>query len=229
MNDKETTEKLLDCLRNRHPSAEWASFAELNMGTGRYSGRKIDFYAMHLWPSKGYLKVAYEIKASRSDFRRELQDPEKRSGAEKVANECYFVMPSNIVQFDEIPQGWGLLVLQSDGLKCAKLPTQRKVEQLPEEFIMSLARRMSDKPKMPDDVMAEIVGDRKREIEKLYKLRDVIQREIGLGFDDPEAFRNWIRIQAKPMTKIERELRTLLGHVTMFNRMISSGNENYEG
>jgi len=143
--DANKSRMMLELLKHRHPAPEWATFAELATGTG-YGGRWIDFFAMNLWPSNGNLKIAYEIKASRSDFNREMNKPDKRKNAEKLADECYFVCPHGLLSPEEMPEGWGLLVMNKGGLRMVKRATQRRVENLPISFVMSLARRTSDPP-----------------------------------------------------------------------------------
>lgn len=201
LSDKELTQQIYKLLALRHPTdgmGEWATFREMNIGTGSRGGRFIDFYAMNLWPSKKYLKIAYEVKVSRADFAKELSDPTKRDGAERVANECYFVVPSGLVQFDEIPQGWGLLVMQKNGLKCVKKPMQRTIEQLPEPFVMSLARRVTDKPKAealsPED--AEYVRTiRESHYKDLERVYNIVRDELGWSFlSSPHALRQYLRL-----------------------------------
>lgn len=149
MNDVQTTRQIIELLRHRHSPPEWAAFAELRSQTG-YGGQYLDFYAMNMWASNRHIKIAYEVKSSRGDFSRELNQPKKREFAETVADECYFAMPSGLVQTDEIPEGWGLVEMTSGGLRIKKRAMQRRVEQLPHLFVLSLARRVADpEPELP--------------------------------------------------------------------------------
>lgn len=145
MGEPVTARQIIELLRHRHPVPEWASFIELPSNTGGI-GRYLDFYAINTWKSKRFLKIAYEIKVSRADFARELSAPQKRAFAESVADECWFAMPVGLVQADEVPEGWGLIELVSNGLRVKKRAMQRKVEQLSMAFAVSIARRSSDPP-----------------------------------------------------------------------------------
>jgi hypothetical protein len=109
-------------------------------------GRTIDFYALNLWPSKAYLSAAYEVKVSRADFRRELDNPGKRAPWEKRASECWFAAPVGIIPLEEVPEGWGLLELGSNGFRAARRATQRKIESFTPDFVAAMARRVQDKP-----------------------------------------------------------------------------------
>lgn len=145
MTEKFTAAQITALLQHRHAAPEWGNFVQLPSNTGGIN-RYLDFYAINLWHSKRYLKIAYEIKVSRSDFNHELDNPLKRRFAETVADECYFAMPINMVSPDEIPQGWGLIEMNKGGLRVKKRATQRAIENLPMSFIASLARRLSDPP-----------------------------------------------------------------------------------
>lgn len=136
-----------------HAAAEWATFAELACGTGAAAGRSIDLYALHLWPSKGFHSVAYEVKISRADFRRELSDPSKRAPWEKLAAECWFAAPAGVIPLEELPEGWGLMEWTGDGWRRPRRAVQRRVEAWPPAFVASIARRSQD-PKQVEPVEA---------------------------------------------------------------------------
>jgi hypothetical protein len=136
-------------LEDRHAGSEWGTFVELNASTGGRGGR-IDFFAMNLWPSNRFLKVAYEIKVSRADFAKELANPRKREDAEALADECWFATPVGMVRPDEVPEGWGLIEMVANGLRVKKRARQRKIESLPLSFVASIARRSKQpSPSLP--------------------------------------------------------------------------------
>jgi hypothetical protein len=155
---KRTSTGLLNIIQGaRHTGSDWAFFRELADGTGAQAGRRIDAWAMNLWPSKGYRTVAYEAKVSRADFARELADPTKRGAAEAVASECWFLTPAGLVRPDEVPEGWGLVeVREDDSLVNRKLPLQRKVEPPSLAFFAAVARRSADEPCNPE--VAKLFG-----------------------------------------------------------------------
>ncbi len=154
MSDSTKTRQIIELLKDRHTEPQWAHFVELRDGTGgAYGRRSFDFFAFNLWPSNSYLKIAYEIKVSRGDFFRELDNPKKRESAETFANECYFAVPCGLVKVDEVPEGWGLIECIKNGLRIKKRAKQRKVESLPMRFVASIARRCTDDPpKLPSAI-----------------------------------------------------------------------------
>jgi len=101
-------------------SPEWALFFELRSGTGHGPRTAyVDALALNLWPSKQHWRVAYELKASRADFLRELAKPEKRSWAMEIAHEFWYVCYPGVAKPEEIPQGCGLMVAD-EGLSKLK-------------------------------------------------------------------------------------------------------------
>lgn len=159
MTVSDETRRIIELLRIRHPAADgWATFIELREGTGYQSVQGIDFFAVHTWPSKDYKSIAYEIKVSRSDFRKELDNPNKRAFAERLSHECLFAVPQGLIRPDEVPEGWGLIVADAGGLKVVKHGTQRKDVKWPQTFMAAVARRQCDPPPTLPPVAWKIQG-----------------------------------------------------------------------
>jgi len=143
------TRRIKGLLYRRHHGPEWAGFDELRSTTGiplwqnrgREALRYLDFFALNLYPSKDYLRVVYEIKTSRSDFLRELANPEKRTFAWDIANKCFFICPAGMIDKDEIPDGWGLIELTKSRLRQRKRAKWHCAMDMPIGFIAAIARR----------------------------------------------------------------------------------------
>lgn len=113
MKDKEKTEIMLNALIERETA--WGKgrtniiFPELRLGSG-YCGvsqRRIDLFEIS--SNAGNTTTAFEIKASRADFKKDIRDDQKQRGARLYANEFYYVAPRGMLQTDEIPLWAGLL------------------------------------------------------------------------------------------------------------------------
>jgi hypothetical protein len=146
--DAAATAGMFALLRDRWRQPEFAAFAEMQSQTGGAS-RRIDFFAVSCWTSKGGKghAAAVEVKASRSDFLRELKQPEKREFAWSVAHECWFACEKGVVlDVSEIPDGWGFLERDASGLKVKRAAKQRKIEPWPWSFVAAFARRVTDPP-----------------------------------------------------------------------------------
>jgi len=57
----------------------------------------------------------YEVKVSRADFLGDIARPEKRQAYLKMAEAVYYVAKEGLIDADEVPQGFGLMVEKEDG------------------------------------------------------------------------------------------------------------------
>lgn len=100
-----TTKEVLDGLERIHPDeqGEWLFMREA-LG--------IDGLALHCWAGSSkvrYERIGYEVKVSRSDFRREIRSPLKRAGAMRICDRFYFACPEALILAQEVPAGCGLV------------------------------------------------------------------------------------------------------------------------
>lgn len=157
----------------RHPAPEWATFTELRNQTG-YSRheRRFDVAAFNCWPSKNHWRVVYEVKRTRSDFLRELEQPEKRADAERYFHETWFVCSYGVCKEGEVPDGWGLLVATKDGSALRKARAARAREPLdpPMSLILSVLRRAQAQVAELERRQVVRFGDEELTEEKLTKL-----------------------------------------------------------
>lgn len=96
-----TAAEVRDALRRRHPGTsrmgsrtvpgEWTCLEEF---------MDIDLLALSSWA--GAKRIGYEVKVSRSDYRRELLEPGKRSLAVEWCHAFYFAVPDGLVTADEV-------------------------------------------------------------------------------------------------------------------------------
>jgi len=159
MNTAQIAQQIRELLYLRHSSPEWVGFDELRNTTGfPHTGspgmsweyvtiRYLDFFALNLFPSKKHIRVAYEIKASRSDFLSELANPDKRTFAWSIANRCFFVCPAGMIGKDEVPKGWGLVELAEVGLRNTKRAQWHPAMDMPIGFVAAIARRSTVREK----------------------------------------------------------------------------------
>lgn len=139
------TEMLLRSLDAIHPPDKWAGFPELRVGTGRGgdSEQRFDYWAIHYYKSKQNKVVAYEIKASRSDFLHEIKKPKKRRAGLRLSNEFYFVCPKGMVKIEEIPVECGLMEVDELGVvkTIIKAPFRNTIPPT-FNFMASFCRRL---------------------------------------------------------------------------------------
>ena len=146
-------------LRLRFTSPEWALMFEVGQGTGAHGGRYADAIAMNLYPSRGLEIHGFEVKVSRSDWQRELKNPEK---AEKIFQYCdrwWIVAPDGIVSQVELPPTWGLMEYKDDKLKIVHQAPKLEARPLSRPFFASLMRRSSQ---LDESTVTKLVETRLR-------------------------------------------------------------------
>lgn len=166
------TRAILDALRKRHEyqanglSKAWIYVEEVRVSTGFFplrrsdmdpviraaSDQRIDAFALHTWPSKKYRRVAYEVKASRSDLLRELDQPEKCAVALALSNEFFLVAPTDILIggiTDDFPETWGIMSYYKGRTTTIKRAKWRDTPEPPYSFMLSVARNLQSKEALP--------------------------------------------------------------------------------
>jgi hypothetical protein len=132
-------------LRERYRAPAWALFFQVSNGTGAYHRRYADALAMGLFPSRGLDFHGFEIKSNRQDWLSELKNPDK---AETIAKYCDFwwlVLGSpEIAKMEEVPENWGLLVMNGKSLRQAKKAVRLKPKDASRPFLAAVLRRANE-------------------------------------------------------------------------------------
>lgn len=111
------------------------------------TNRTLDAMAVNCWKSRGYVIHGYEIKVTRKDFLRELQDPGKHETFYTWVDKFILVTPHKLIRPDELPARWGLMELDANGrwLRMTKRPTnlgRSEVDTVERDRIVCFARAM---------------------------------------------------------------------------------------
>lgn len=94
-----TAEEVKDALRRRHPAV--AEYGGPGAWTTLEEWANIDLLAFSAWSSKKPPIVGYEVKVSRSDYRRELLKPEKRTASVARCWQFWFAVPKGLLTKQE--------------------------------------------------------------------------------------------------------------------------------
>lgn len=139
------SDELLKLLNNDWMPPERAFIPEFRGGTGCAIEQRADAIAMNLWPSKGLELVGFEIKVSRSDWLREMKQPDKAYFMKRFCDRWYLVVSNlKIVKYaDELPSGWGLMYAENGEIKTMIEAPKLLPEPVDKYFIASLMRRVS--------------------------------------------------------------------------------------
>lgn len=73
------------------------------------SNRRCDLLRIGVWPSRGMGIDVHELKVSRSDWLRELDDPGKADAWWPYSSRFWVVAPPKMIRPEEMPPGWGLM------------------------------------------------------------------------------------------------------------------------
>lgn len=154
--------QLLERLQERYCEPEWAFMPKVRNTTGYgKKERYADGVAMNLYPSRGMEVHGFECKSHRSDWFKELSDPDKAAEIFRYCDRWWIVIGrTDLVSVDELPVTWGLLVPRGDGLVVKKqAPVLKPQEQLDRGFIAAMLRRAVEHV-LPDEEWQDKVDNK---------------------------------------------------------------------
>lgn len=114
---------------------QYAYAEEVGNSTGANQTRRLDMVVIDCFRSHGFAIEGFEIKISKSDLRRELQDSTKHNIFYKNLDYYSLAAPADVVDLDIIPKQWGiyLAAVAQDG--SLSLRRKRKPLSLHDDFI----------------------------------------------------------------------------------------------
>lgn len=125
---------------------KWAFVPHVRNGAGwggatGYGGlRTCDALALSLYVSTGFALIGHEVKVSRSDWLRELKDPGKADAFRRYCEQWWLVAPEGVAHREELPEGWGLLVVKGGRCRAVVKAPKLKYEPIPRGLVVSLTR-----------------------------------------------------------------------------------------
>lgn len=169
--DSWTTSKIVKALSRRYPAPAFAFLTEVRNQTGfQKQERTADAIVMSLYPSRGLTLHGFEIKASRSDWLKEMRSPDKAEAIQAYCDRWWLVVgAASIVQDSELPETWGLLVPSGNGLKVKVDAPKLEAKELDRSFVASILR-VADRASEQDLEAARLLGVKQgRESEASYR------------------------------------------------------------
>jgi hypothetical protein len=135
----------IKALAARFPPREYALIEQVANGTGSHARRWADAVAISLWPSRGLLVHGFEIKVYKTDWKRELANPEKSSKVQAYCDHWWIVAPEGLVETDELPPTWGLIdVLKGGKSKVRVKAPKLDAQPLTRTFVAAVMRKYAD-------------------------------------------------------------------------------------
>lgn len=192
--------------------------------TGAGHRRAIDAVAIGLWPSRGLYLHAIEIKVSKSDLTRELNDPSK---ADEIARYCdAFYIAAPFGPPPDVPDSWGWYTI-SDG-KATRTRQAADIEPQPltRSFVAAIARRLVEQ-QSPEAVLAEAVARGRREAAEEYReamarARREADKVLREARQIQSAFYN---VDADAIRQVKAIVRNLRGEVGSLNSIRASARD----
>ena len=129
--------EILDALIAASDDKIWAR--ELAFFSGL---RRIDFWTLEPTRSQQFRASAYEIKISRSDFRRDSES--KQSGALRWSDRFWYVTPPGLLSMVDLPEWAGLQEWDGTRFSIRRRAPKRQKSAPDWEFIVSLLRNSGD-------------------------------------------------------------------------------------
>jgi len=144
-----TEQVVANALSKKYPSPQYAFLTHVrnSTGYGNEDGiRTADALALGLWASRGKLLEGFEIKVSRTDWLKELKEPDKAESIMKFCDCWWLVIGSeDIIRTGELPHGWGLKCLQKGHIVTLQQPEfNKEVKPMSRDFLCGFMRNMSE-------------------------------------------------------------------------------------
>ncbi|MFH0917013.1 MAG: hypothetical protein V1912_11305 [bacterium] len=149
--------------------------------TGYRASRWLDAMAFGLWPSRGLEIHGIEVKVSRPDFRREIENPQKADATAARCDRFFLAAPAGIVDplhLETLAPTWGLLEVVADKTGNRTVRTTKRAERIEQrkpidrDFLAAVLRRIpSPTDELRGEIRAEIESANELAIERAVENR----------------------------------------------------------
>lgn len=170
------TSQLLTALMGHYRRPDRDRDGELLMTevTAPGSTRRCDLLRMSTRHGQEGIDV-HELKVSRSDWRRELADPDKAGAWLPYCSRMWVVAPPGLIRPDELPTGWGLMEPPTASRRRkfrVVVPAATRVPRLTTGLLLEVARRA-------DNIrLAQLEAERLEHRQAVDRLRSGYRQEI---------------------------------------------------
>ena len=141
------------------------------------SNRRADLVRVGMWASRGTGIDVHEIKTSRADWLRELDDPAKAEAWWPYCNRFWVVTVPGVVAEGELPAGWGLMEMPASGrrFKVRAAAGERTDIRLTVPLMVELLRRADNQR------LAEINALQTAHRSEMWKAQEAVRNERASG------------------------------------------------
>src|ERR1700733_9559218 len=216
-----TAATILDALERHYRKPGEARDGEILIAEVSAPGstRRADLVRIGMWASRGAGIDVHEIKVSRSDWLRELDDPAKAEAWWPHCNRFWVVTVPGVVQLTELPEGWGLMEMPGSGRRFkVRVPAQsRKDIRLTVPLMVELLRRADNqrlgeigrlREEHRDDLRRREAANRERRdrgelsvaVKQRLDLLEAVEKALGMPLD---TYGGWPKLPPQRITPAE--------------------------
>jgi hypothetical protein len=180
-----TADDLVKLIRQRYPInrpdgyQKYIVLEQVADGTGLYQNHWIDVAVFDLWPSTGLSRYAFEIKVSRSDFLRELQDPNKYKWVIESFHEFWYVAPQDVIKIGELPLNTGWLCPRANKLTVKKRAVRNMNAKLDDILLAGFMRAAAKEVSRVTSVTAKDILNNSDEYHLAKLFQQAVSRFLG--------------------------------------------------
>lgn len=201
---------LLAALRDHYikPGDDWSGGVLLTEVQSPTSLRRADAVYLGFTSSRGYCIDVCELKVSKADFRRELDDPSKAEAWWPHSTRWWIVSPHpSVTPPEELPDGWGLMCPNPRGrrFKVVRQPEVRE-PRVDLGLLITLAKKLDN---MRDLAVRQAVQEAQQQF---YVAEEKLRRELR-STSDP-ATRERLRL----LGELEEAAGITLADWTFYNK-----------
>lgn len=159
----EKAEDVVTALRRKFPPSAFAFLEQVGNSSGARCRGWADVIVMGLWPSRGLEIIGIEVKVSRTDWLRELKDPEKGENVARFCDSWFLaVNDPEIIRPGELPKSWGLMAPGKKGeIEILKAADGRATHKVDRFFIAAILRRAQEQITSEARLKAEFEAGRR--------------------------------------------------------------------
>ena len=118
--DNITADDIRKALREKYKAPDWFLGFEVGDATGTMLSRHADAIAINQYPSRRYEVRGFEIKVSKQDLKRELEESAKADALARYCNYWFLVVPKALTEGMQIPESWGIIEYANGKLRQKK-------------------------------------------------------------------------------------------------------------
>jgi len=193
-----TVGALRAALAKQYSPPEYVYVEEATLGS-----RRVDGIAMNLWSSRGFTLHGFEIKVSRSDWQSEKKRPAKAEAVTGYFDYWWLVAPNEeVIPRDEVPDGWGLLVIEGTCLKVVVRArdrngsNRRERNDMPRNFVARLLAKTAAQLARWEE-LRPLVDDAEAEAHRRFEEGEKLGRKLEMEKT------NDLRAQAKKVQEFQ--------------------------